>query len=95
MSWKAEEIQAALEMALEDYAGAEQPIYVRVDDPEPEEAPGSFFVIVRTGDAQVQTRLPVALASAYLADEEAAVDEFKRWMRELLARLPPPRPLHG
>lgn len=88
MSWKSEEIQAALEAALEDYAIGGNPIAIRVWEPEPGEAPGrSFLVTVKAGGRELRDELPVGLASAYLADEEAAVDEFKRWVAEWIARL--------
>lgn len=89
MSWKSEEIQAALEAALEDYGIEDaEPTRIRVHDPEPEEAPGrSFVVTVRYRGRELRAELPVGLANAYLADEEAAVDEFKRWTAEWAGRL--------
>ncbi len=89
MSWQAEEIRASLEIALEEYAGEEATIDVRVEGPYPADVPGSRYLVrIRVGGAEVSAELSRALAGAYLADEESAVDEFKRWTRALLGRLP-------
>jgi hypothetical protein len=87
MSWISEEIRTSIASALEDYADlAAVPVDVRVDEVLGD-GPERLRVRVRAGSAEAEGDLPLALASAYLADEEAAVDEFKRWMRDLFSQL--------
>jgi hypothetical protein len=40
-----------------------------------------FRIRLEMGEGLMECELPAGLAMAYLADEEAAVDEFKRWLR--------------
>ncbi len=63
----------------------------RIDSvlPPQELAPGTSMHITATnasGEA-VEIELPTTLAIGYLADEEAAVDEWKIWLAELVRRL--------
>lgn len=87
MTWEAEELEEYLQITLEEQLGAPERISVRVEAPE-EEGPGSaFYVVVRAGTREIRADVPSALVKAYLADEEAAVDEFKRWVAKLVRRL--------
>lgn len=45
------------------------------------------FAFRLTDDATVEIDLPASLAVGYLADEEAAVDEWKLWVHRVAARL--------
>jgi hypothetical protein len=47
----------------------------------------AFRIRVSRGPLVLETDLPTGLAVAYLADEEAAVDEWKRWLADLRQRL--------
>jgi hypothetical protein len=47
----------------------------------------SFRIRASLGPHTVETNLPTGLAIAYLADEEAAVDEWKSWVGGLRQRL--------
>ncbi len=50
-----------------------------------------FLIAVHSPDrGTVELELPANLAVGYLADEEAAVDEWKRWVAELRRRLQTP-----
>ena len=72
-----EEIEAAL---------ADSGLEVRVGSIEApaDLAPDTCFrVQFEMGRGTVERELPTGLAIAYLADEEAAVDEFKGWLRSL------------
>lgn len=87
MSWEAQELEDYLQTALEEHLGEEEPIAVRAEAPD-EEGPGSVVhVVVRAGAREVHANLSSALLRAYLADEEAAVDEFKNWVAQLARRL--------
>ena len=53
--------------------------------PEDLAADRTFAVTLQLGDADpVTLHLPAGLAIAYLADEEAAVDEWRRWVSDAL-----------
>ncbi|MGD2216512.1 MAG: hypothetical protein PVJ64_07135 [Gemmatimonadales bacterium] len=47
----------------------------------------SFRIHASLGSHALETDLPTGLAIAYLADEEAAVDEWKQWVAGLRQRL--------
>ncbi|MGH7546153.1 MAG: hypothetical protein ACREKI_08230 [Gemmatimonadota bacterium] len=79
MSWQAKEIHAALEAALEDYGLGDLHVEIQVREPAAGTG-GAFVVQTRRGDRRLRHELPAALGHGYLADEEAAVDEFKRWV---------------
>ncbi len=78
-----------LEETLRDLVGSARLPRVRAVRPPADLAPDSLFVIeLRRADGEpLQIELPVPLAAGYLADEEAAVDEWKRWVEELAGRL--------
>lgn len=58
--------------------------------PPPDLAPDTCFQVrASLGPRTVESDLPTGLAMAYLADEEAAVDEWKRWVADLRQRLSP------
>lgn len=81
MSWKEKEIQDALEAAIEDYGLEDLRIQVRVEaDVSETPTAGVYVVQTRRGDRRLRHEIPAPLVHAYLADEEAAVDEFKRWV---------------
>lgn len=95
MSWKAKEIEAALEAALEDYALEEPGLQIRIEEPE-EELPGrSFIVLTRHAGRWMRAEIPVGLVNGYLADEESAVDEFKRWVDRWIRSWTDPRGAAG
>ncbi len=52
----------------------------------------AFLVRASLGRQTLEVDLPTGLAIGYLADEEAAVDEWKSWVAALLARLQPSGP---
>ncbi len=77
----AEALREELEETLADVHGM---LDFRVSSVEPPRNLGAdtyFHVTIDIGRGQASRRLPTGLAMAYLADEEAAVDEFKRWVR--------------
>ena len=78
-----EEVAVALreeiEMGLGDL-GVEVRV-VAVEAPADLGADGCFRVRLETEAGLIERELPSGLAVAYLADEEAAVDEFKLWLR--------------
>jgi hypothetical protein len=91
MSWKAEEIGAALETAIEDYGVEDVDLQIRIEEPD-EEAPGRSFVVhTRHAGRWTRAEISVGLVNAYLADEEAAVDEFKRWVERWVRSWTDPR----
>ena len=48
----------------------------------------SFQVHLATGDGtRAEVAIPVNLVIGYLADEEAAVDEWRHWVHEVASRL--------
>lgn len=77
-----------LDETLADVAGATPVEIVAVHAP-PDLGPDRAFLIsLRFGrGGTLDVTLPVPLAAGYLADEESAVDEWKRWVAELAARL--------
>lgn len=83
------EIRGELEAALEDWGGTAEPARVRSVEAPPDLGSDRYFRVTLSASAahdQV-VKLPAALAMGYLADEEAAVDEFKLWVAELWERL--------
>ncbi len=48
-----------------------------------------YVTIAGIGGKTAKLALPSSLAIGYLADEEAAVDEWRLWIRESVARLAP------
>jgi hypothetical protein len=82
------ELQGELESALEDEsAGAV--IRVLAVRPPPDLGADRVFrvILALPGSRDWTVDLPVPLAMGYLADEEAAVNEWKGWVLELVARL--------
>lgn len=84
----ARSLQEELELALADLHGeGSQPSIRAVHPPDQLEAGTSFRVCARTSTAQsVEVELPTNLAIGYLADEEAAVNEWRDWVRALWHR---------
>lgn len=85
----AEELRGELEAALDDSGMAPRGARVaEVAAPRDLGADRVFRIAVLDAKARTHTAmLPVPLAMGYLADEEAAVDEWKAWVAELSARL--------
>jgi hypothetical protein len=85
----AEALKEELADALADTeGGAAPPAVEAVEPPQEIRADAVFHVIVRAaGGAALRVDLPANLAVSYLADEEAAVDEWRRWVRDLLQRI--------
>lgn len=86
----AHELEEELEAALADLAPAGPRVEVRVVHRPIDLGPeASFRLTVRpaTGRPAIVIEVPVTLVIGYLADEEAAVDEWRRWVRDLRQRL--------
>ncbi len=79
----ADALREELEETLADIDGMPGSRISSIEPPRDLGADTYFHVTIDTGRGQVSRRLPTGLAMAYLADEEAAVDEFKRWVRTL------------
>jgi hypothetical protein len=79
----AEQLREELEAALADFLGEAPPARVYVVHPPPDlGADRAFRIVLDRGDGRrVEASLPAGLAIAYLADEEAAVDEWRTWVR--------------
>ncbi len=80
----ADELREEIEAAL---VGIGRASAVRVQSVEPPEDLGAdtcFQVTIVSERGSGAFDLPTGLAMAYLADEEAAVDEFKLWLQSLL-----------
>jgi hypothetical protein len=85
-------LREELEEALADWRHGPANATVLALRPPPDLAPDTCFRIrVSLGPHTVEADLPTGLAIAYLADEEAAVDEWKRWVARLWQRLLAPR----
>jgi hypothetical protein len=84
------QILEELEDALIDFDGAEG-LHVRGVSPPDDLAADTFFVVTVSGKEREPTEieLPTPLAIAYLADEEAAVDEWRLWVRAVAQRHTP------
>lgn len=82
-------LQEELDEALADLHGGASCAWIRaVDPPTRLEAGTSFRISACTSAAQpIEVELPTNLALSYLADEEAAVDEWRHWLRALWGRL--------
>lgn len=87
----ADAIGEELETALQDEEIGLSGAHVRsVTAPADLGADRTFrIVIAMPGSPDHNVRLPVPLAMGYLADEEAAVDEWKTWVAALARRLAP------
>jgi hypothetical protein len=81
-------LQDELDEALAEIAGATPVRIVDVSAP-PDLGPDRVFLIsLSSGSGSLlDVALPAPLAAGYLADEESAVDEWKRWLAALAARL--------
>jgi hypothetical protein len=81
-------LQDELQDALTDLTNDESLYVNSVIPPADLEAASSLLVTV-TSDAgkSLALELPSTLAIGYLADEEAAVDEWKAWVSRLCQRL--------
>jgi hypothetical protein len=85
-------LREELDEALADLSDRVGAVRVESVTPPPDLEAGTSFR-VRLSPAvgpQVDVDLPSNLAIGYLADEEAAVDEFRLWLNELFVRLTPP-----
>jgi hypothetical protein len=81
-------LQAELQQALADLSESAGEAHIRDVRPPPDLGPGTAFrVSAASGSCRVELELPSGLAVAYLADEEAAVDEWKHWVAALVERL--------
>ncbi len=84
----ARSLRDELEEALADVAGATPIEVVGIGPPSDLGPDRSFLISLRCGRGPtLEVALPVPLAAGYLADEESAVDEWKRWVAGLAARL--------
>jgi hypothetical protein len=67
--------------ALADLGGPAAAACLRAVRPPRDLGPdGCFQITASAGPRPLDFELPSGLAMAYLADEEAAVDEWKRWI---------------
>jgi hypothetical protein len=84
------QILEELEDAFSDLDGAEG-LHVQGVDPPNDLAPDTFFVVTVAGRGREphEIELPTTLAIGYLADEEAAVDEWRLWVRAVAQRHAP------
>jgi hypothetical protein len=81
-------LREELEECFADLTGWPATAAVVLRPPQQLRADESFQVSVRlAGAGSVESELPVNLALGYLADEEAAVDEWRLWVHELVERL--------
>lgn len=63
---------------------------IEVAAPDRLDADSFLHVTLASADgARASLALPSSLAVGYLADEEAAVDEWRLWVQEIAARLMP------
>ena len=85
----AQALREELDEALADLAGSNELASVLAVQPPAQIGPDSSCrVAVRAGKARtVEAMLPSNLAIGYLADEEAAVDEWRHWVNDLWKRL--------
>jgi hypothetical protein len=82
------ELQGELEAALEDEGAGADARVLAVRPPPDLGADRVFRIMLALPGSRDQTvDLPVPLAMGYLADEEAAVNEWKSWVVELVERL--------
>jgi hypothetical protein len=79
----ADGLREELEEILAEIDGMPGSLIRSVEPPRDLGADTYFRVTIDTRRGLVCCPLPTGLAMAYLADEEAAVDEFKRWVRAL------------
>lgn len=87
----ARSLRDELEEALAEAGGA-TPVEVASITAPPDLGADRYFIISLCfgAGAALEIALPVPLAAGYLADEESAVDEWKRWVAELATRLGEP-----
>jgi hypothetical protein len=81
-----------LEEAFIDLGGEGHGVRITAVGPPPDLGPDTAFelTIDRGADASpVVIELPTSLAMGYLADEEAAVDEWRHWVHRLWEQLRP------
>ncbi|UCF20075.1 MAG: hypothetical protein JSU87_01300 [Gemmatimonadota bacterium] len=77
-----------IEECLAELAGATAAPGVEIQPPRELRADRSFWLSVYPGiGAAFEFELPVNLALGYLADEEAAVDEWRLWLHTLWQRV--------
>jgi len=77
-----------LDDALAELSHGEATAYsLAVRPPADLAADTAFRIRVSRGPLVLETAMSTGLAVAYLADEEAAVDEWKRWVASLRQRL--------
>ena len=78
----ADELRGELEASLADSLGEARHLRVRQIRPPSDLGVDRAFVVLLEGDdgRQREFSLPAGLATAYLADEEAAVDEWRAWV---------------
>lgn len=82
------ELHGELAAALDEERGGEAVHVVAVRPPSDLGADRVFRVTLAVSDSHERTvDLPVPLAMGYLADEEAAVDEWKRWVLDQVGQL--------
>ena len=84
----AERTREEIEAWLDDWEGGEA-VLQSVEAP-PHLAADTRFTLIFTNPRTRESRvvhLPTGLALGYLADEEAAVDEWKNWLHSVLTDL--------
>ena len=81
-------IDAELHAALSDPdEGLSERLVLQIEPPCELTPEAVLRISAATGSRRVRIGLPASLALAYLADEEAAVDEWKTWVAQLRRRL--------
>lgn len=82
----AHEIAEEMQAAFRDL-GSRSDLYVEAVRPPPNLGPDTTFtVVLAAGRRRFEVTLPSTLALGYLADEEAAVDEWRGWIHETWSR---------
>jgi hypothetical protein len=86
----ASDIQDELADALIDLELPQRLSVIEVVPPDQLDAESCLYVTLASADGTTASlELPSSLAVGYLADEEAAVDEWRLWIQEIAARLVP------
>lgn len=85
----ARSLQAELGEALASSAETSAAARIEAVTPPPDLGPDREFLIdaVRSDGERLRFRLPASLVAAYLADEEAAVDEWRRRVERFTRRI--------
>lgn len=83
----ASDIQEELADALAEMELPQRLSVIKVVPPDRLDAETCLYVTLASADGTIaRFELPSSLAVGYLADEEAAVDEWRLWVQEIAAR---------